>query len=475
MFRHIVTLVLSVSVSTQLLSGSIAADELPQSWQVKRDAGNVLTDEACDGDKAAISRVWREVEEGNPVLLNNMNWLRRNCAPFTSVGVKEAMKFMRQAAESGYPIALKNYGWMMLRGGGNGVPNDPEGGAAMLEQAARGGYGTAAVELGSAYADGFRLPRDMEKAAEMLRVAEREGVESSDLSVLRDKVRRVANQEKEKGNDVPTGLTEERHFAALAVSITDGGYGYAHDYPDPARARERAERECVERGGQDCQIKLMGVGKGCLAYHYAGGSATAAGWAMGTSLSAVQNRAAEECRKRNGSTCSGSAWVCNDRTEAALDVLIELPMPKTTETASQDVAKAVLGGCYLTLRQFCSNFTGAFDGEDVDIMVDSYPEGSISIENCGEDTANQVNLSPNGEWSGGEYASSDISKAALADIRAAMEHFRSEVLATYPRCESKGTRAFLGTVPASSKKKAYVKELSRQPNPPRLWIDFELL
>ena len=173
MFRRIVTLVLSVSVSTLLLTGSIAADDLPQSWQVKRDAGNALTDKACGGDKASIDRVWQEVEAGNPVILNNMNWLRRNCAPFTSVGVKEAMTFMRQAAKSGYPIALKNYGRIMLRGGGNGVPNDPEGGAAMLERAARGGYGAAAVELSSAYVDGFRLPRDLEKAAEMLRIAER--------------------------------------------------------------------------------------------------------------------------------------------------------------------------------------------------------------------------------------------------------------------------------------------------------------
>jgi len=425
MFRRIVAMVLSVSTCALLLTAPIAADDLPHSWQVKRDAGNALTDEACEGDKAAISRVWQEVEEGNPVLLNNVNWLRGNCSPFTSVGVKEAMEFMRQAAESGYPIALKNYGRMMLRGGGNSVPNDPEGGATMMEQAARSGYGTAAVELGSAYVDGFHLPRDLEKAAEMLRIAEREGVASSDLNILRGKMRRVAKQEKEKGNDVPAGLTEERHFAALAVSITDGGYGYAHDYLDPASARERAERECVERGGQDCQIKLMGVGKGCLAYRYAGGSATAAGWAIGTSLSAVQNRAAEECRKRNGSTCSGSAWVCNDRTEAALDVLIELPMPKV-EAAETAETEVIGSGCTMTFTQTC-------EGPSV-IAV---PPATYDFSGCGTAPRHRLDIYNNG------YEAIDYQKYYPNDVylrvRDMLRDYQSEVKRAVPGCQLKWT------------------------------------
>ena len=215
------------------------ADPLPSEWQAKRNAGNHLTDKVCKGSNAATREFWTKVSEGDPVLMNNVNWLRSNCGLSEVIAGEDAWEYMRKSADLGYPIAQKNLGLEMLTSGKYGVGKNPERGAELMEAAARGGYGVAAVELAEFYIDGDVLPRDIAKARELFEIAQRENMKGDQFRIVRAKLNRIAKKEAESGATVTqasasagTGRDDaaaEKVFAELKEQFGEGfeaGTGY---------------------------------------------------------------------------------------------------------------------------------------------------------------------------------------------------------------------------------------------------------
>ncbi|MFK7940332.1 MAG: DUF4189 domain-containing protein [Roseovarius sp.] len=315
-----------------------SADPLPEPWQSQRETANALSDKACAGDPAAVAQTRQLIAEGDVIMLNNTAWLKDNCNDFKSYTEDELAAFQLRSALGGYPLALSGYGSRLIRG--DAVPKDAKTGVAMMDQAANAGYGFAAYYLAEYYTNGKYFSADPAKARAYLAIAKRENIVADAIDDLSRKI--------DAAEAKLAPMTGAKQFAALAVSLTDGGFGFAHDYPSASEARARATQECQSRGGQSCDIKLVGQGKGCMAYHSAGGSATAHGWAIGATQDAVTTRAATECRTRNGdASCGTTSWVCNDRTQVAFDVVFEAPNPPLA------AAMTDLSGCLLTLQLEC--------------------------------------------------------------------------------------------------------------------------
>lgn len=206
------------------------ADPLPSYWQTQREEARVVYRKACEGDRAAMKRVHEELQAGHPVYLNATGWLRSNCDPYRSLSNAEVVENQLRAAQSGYPIALQNYGSRLILKLDDGVPNDPERGVAMLERAVEGGFGTAAELLSKYYAEGTLLPRDIAKARKYLAIAEAEEVEPEIIEQRREAIARAVSEERTKVSAIRPGTSTR-----CAVSLWHYcGSVEAPSYCDPA-------------------------------------------------------------------------------------------------------------------------------------------------------------------------------------------------------------------------------------------------
>ncbi|OWU82408.1 DUF4189 domain-containing protein [Phaeobacter sp. 22II1-1F12B] len=426
--------VLPAALAVALNAGSALSDPLPAEWQSQRDRGNALSDRACAGESAAINQVWRELDAGNPVIMNNMPWFLENCDTFGSVSLAEATRYQKRAAEMGYPIAMMGHGVRLIEDEVDNIPQDPERGIAMLEASIAAGFGDAARYLAEQYAEGEFLPRDVEKSQEYLRQAEAEDVADTKLARVRGKIIQAQADLTFEAEEA-----ERRPIAALAVSMVDGAFGFAHDQPSEDAAGERALAECESRDGRDCRLKLLGAGRGCMAYHSAGGSATAHGWAIGPTEVSVQDRAARECRERNdGQSCGNTAWVCNARTGGNQQVILDAPLPVPPGP----------GQCGVRLIQFCENWTGArYDSSGRlwdHTVVEAHPSVRFTLPDCSSDfDGGSLNLVKDGsDWKFPSRARL-LPDAERALARRMIEEFREQVMDEYPQCISRGTRIII--------------------------------
>jgi hypothetical protein len=79
-------------------------------------------------------------------------------------------------------------------------------------------------------------------------------------------------------------------------------------------------------------------GGGCIAYRYKPGQSVY-GWGVSRQRSPAQNRAADECSKRNANQeCDAHAWACNSTTKAKLVVELEKDMSPVLRAAADGVA-----------------------------------------------------------------------------------------------------------------------------------------
>lgn len=95
---------------------------------------------------------------------------------------------------------------------------------------------------------------------------------------------------------------------ALAIDENQGDqWGWAVDYATTSQAEARALKEC----GKNCRI-VKRFSRGCAAYvaDQAPGS-TVYGWGTADTDTAARQRAHRECRDRGGSQCTSRAWGCN--------------------------------------------------------------------------------------------------------------------------------------------------------------------
>ena len=94
---------------------------------------------------------------------------------------------------------------------------------------------------------------------------------------------------------------------ALAIDGNKGAhYGWAVNYPSARAAREHALRQC----GRKCNV-VMSFSKGCGAY--AASQARGRdhhGWAHTRDESSARHRAMRECHNRGGRQCIVRVWGC---------------------------------------------------------------------------------------------------------------------------------------------------------------------
>ena len=148
-----------------LIAGSLAGQELPAHWQIQRDYVNRLYEEACNGDQRSNQELRAAaLEDANPAALNNWSVLlqsrqQESCAAFGLLAADvEIRETMEQAAVAGYPIAMDNWGNMLLVGS-FGVAQDIPQGISWLEQSVRADWAGAAEQLAFIFVNGIHEQR----------------------------------------------------------------------------------------------------------------------------------------------------------------------------------------------------------------------------------------------------------------------------------------------------------------------------
>jgi hypothetical protein len=92
-------------------------------------------------------------------------------------------------------------------------------------------------------------------------------------------------------------------YGALAIDSDDGDqYGWAVNYPSQSAADARARAEC----GSDCYVAMRF--SECAAYATGGG---AYGYWYAADGTTARNGALRECQDRSGGMCVVRVWGCN--------------------------------------------------------------------------------------------------------------------------------------------------------------------
>lgn len=142
------------------------ADKLDPEWATPRAYFIKMSTAACAGDEDAFAELFDAATQGyNPVAMTSLAWMispNQDCA-FVRHNAEEWIGFVRRGAEAGYPVAMKNYGNLMLQG--EYVPENIVFGLTMLRFAAKEGHATAAADLALIFYEGlYGIPENMDLA-----------------------------------------------------------------------------------------------------------------------------------------------------------------------------------------------------------------------------------------------------------------------------------------------------------------------
>jgi len=176
---------LAALVLTLSLTQPVQAEKLSPEWQQQRDYYNVLSDDACEGDRNAYLKLYSAaVGEDNAVAANDLAWLylTEHCAFTDDEDAENAIAMQYESAGAGYPVAITGYAHRLMLG--DGAPQDAEYALRYFDWAIELGYGTAAVALAKYYFEGEYIRKDYGLAVKFLRIARREGADPEDLQSL---------------------------------------------------------------------------------------------------------------------------------------------------------------------------------------------------------------------------------------------------------------------------------------------------
>lgn len=180
-------LIAFLAISTAALP-VIAQTNLAQ-WQSQRSGIIEITDKACAGDDDSIMEVHIRLAEDDPVMMNATEWLRENCEPFSYFSGEATGLYQKRSALLGYPVAMGNYGFILLHGE-RGFESDPATGLEFLNAALEAGYGKSGVYIAEEYAIGEKIPSNLAQARDYLDRAEINGAPKEELS----RVERLINE-----------------------------------------------------------------------------------------------------------------------------------------------------------------------------------------------------------------------------------------------------------------------------------------
>ncbi|MBO6866119.1 MAG: sel1 repeat family protein [Thalassococcus sp.] len=157
---------LNSALLAALTTAPAFADKLDSEWATPRSYYIKKSTAACAGDEDAFAELFDAATQGyNPVAMTSLAWMispNQDCA-FVRHNAEEWIGFVRRGAEAGYPVAMKNYGNLMLQG--EYVPENKVFGLTMLRFAAKEGHATAAADLALIFYEGlYGIPENMELA-----------------------------------------------------------------------------------------------------------------------------------------------------------------------------------------------------------------------------------------------------------------------------------------------------------------------
>ncbi len=481
-----------LSASKILLAGAFAlaaisvsanADPLPAKWGTTLEDYLPVWDKACAGDTAALQSMKDGIRQTNHPAIKNLLYVllvSKECTVYTGHTAQTRALLEEAALEDGFPISQSNLGGCYLNAD-CGYRRDPQQGERLLRSALYGGYGLAGLYLASAYLDEKYFPLQVDKlvlAEDYLNLAEKEGVPVERINEARGDLERVSsNPEKaleyyrkakpskyityriKQVEDQIAGNAAEAAntpvFAALAASTADGGYGFSNDQTSAKDAEVRALAECRSRNAAgNCSTKLVLEGRGCAAYAYAPGGSPF-GWGTSRDKDAAMNRAADECRTRNGNrSCSGgTVWACNTRPAKDLAVLFEAKNdsgPAQTAGAGLFNPGPAPGACPVIFRHICTNFAGdtynnpgsSRHGKRLDnLRIYGLTKATINLPGCEAGKVIFVNWYE-GKWGSGQ--DERLPGSLKAKVKDALFNFRAHVQAKYPQCGDFGTDMFIG-------------------------------
>lgn len=433
---------LLVCVGTILYGTGISEAKMSADWEAKRAQYKEVGMQACDS-LSAFKKLKKQADQGDEMAAYWVYYtMRTNKCTNRSLSPKETHKYRLQTLASGYPIGIRFIGKDYVFG--YGVKVDTQKGLELLKKSLNLGHEMSAGELAYIYGRGRGAPKNLDLSMDYYKQAVEMGVSNSSLEVvkrhfpsnLKEEATRVEQRyRKQKKDNTLASKNNDgdvKRFAALVVSQGDGGFGFSNDYSTERAAKNRATDECRTRGGQQCDVVLLGEGKGCMAYYYAGGMATAHGWSMGPTRDAVQERASNECRKRNNNqTCPGYAWVCNDRTEQAFNVILEKPMP----------VAATPGQCFQFMYAYCER------SGDSRKNFFAVPRNTFDVSDCKSeiDTNSVIRVDYNfkkNAWS--KYGRTEwYGSARLAAAERQLKDFRSRIAREFPACRANKAAYFV--------------------------------
>ncbi len=204
------------------IAAPVQADLLPEPWQSQREESIEITDRACNGHDHYIAEVSIRLGNSDPAMMNNSAWLQANCKPFSDLTLDEVTNYQIKSALLGYPIAMDVYGVILLYGD-RGVERDVSTGVSLLERSIEAGYGKAAVHLAHAYSKGEVVPRDIERARDLLAIAESENVSPDLLDSLRKLISVAEGEENSQASEAP-GSSKETKLTGELVTIPAGSF-----------------------------------------------------------------------------------------------------------------------------------------------------------------------------------------------------------------------------------------------------------
>jgi localization factor PodJL len=158
----------------------------------------------------ATDKVIQLANAGNPVALTILGLRDLDGTNGTAVNLKDAVKFLSQAAEKGQAVAQYRLGTLYERG--QGVPADPVKAAHWYELSANQGNRKAMHNLAVSYASGTTGKKDMAESARWFAKAATLGLSDSqfNLAVLY-----------ERGDGVPQSLLDAYKWYSIAAAAGD--------------------------------------------------------------------------------------------------------------------------------------------------------------------------------------------------------------------------------------------------------------
>lgn len=137
--------------------------------------------EVCGDTLLALKYLTEAADSGYAPALNYLGFKY-----FTGDGVPAdslyGLSLIRKAAESGDPRSYNNLGWLYLQG--TGVPQDYSEAARWFECASRKGVPTASAMLGDMHRDGLGMPVDTARADSLYNLAIKRGLSDAQLRLI---------------------------------------------------------------------------------------------------------------------------------------------------------------------------------------------------------------------------------------------------------------------------------------------------